>query len=284
MANDGPAFVLDTDGDYVWWYPGEVDVIRARKSFDGKSMWIRNTAQADGTGVVLRVSMDGLTEERWSLPKTTHDLAVIPNGNIGLIAHATAGCDEILEFNPTTELLTPLFNAQEATGSSMCHVNYLAYSASDDTFTFSDYESSSFVKITRSGELVWILGGTRSSFTGTSWSRQHGIQLISPERVLIFSNGASGQNSPVIEYQLDLVNMTAAELWRYDGGEAAPFGGDIQRLENGNTIIAYSSAGVVQEVSATKEVLEEMVWPIGSTVSFIEKVDSLYGGPPPRNL
>jgi len=282
MNNDGPAFVLDADGDFVWWYPGEVDVIRTRKTYDGKAMWIRNTAQTDGTGVVMRVSMDGLTEERWELPKTTHDLAVIPDGNIGLIAHATGGCDEVLEFNPETEVLTPLFNAQEVTGSTMCHVNFIAYSAADNTFTFSDYESSTFIKITRTGELVWALNGTNSTFTGTSWSKQHGIHLIAPDHVLVFSNGAAGQNSLVLEYQLDLTGFTATELWRYDGGESATFGGDVQRLENGNTLVTYSSAGVIQEVNQQKEVLQSMTWGIGSTVSFTERVDSLYGGPPPR--
>lgn len=280
--NDGPAMILDADTDLVWWYPGEGDVIRARMSYDGKKMWIRNTAQLTGQGVVLRISLDGSNEERFELPPTTHDLAVLPDGKVGLIAHADDGCDEILEFDPETQMTRTLFNAREAHGMSSCHVNYLGYHAGDDSYVFSDYEASSFIKITRQGNLVWVLNGSSSTFTGTSWSRQHGIHILTPEHVLLFSNGAPGQDSMALEYMLNTTSMTAQESWRYDAGVSATFGGDIQRLANGNTVISYSSAGIVQEVDSEGTLLQSMTWPIGNTVSYIEKRPTLYGGPPPK--
>lgn len=280
--NGGPSFILDADNDFVWSYPGEDDVIRTRMSFDGKYMWIRNTAQVDGAGVVKRVTLDGLHEDRWELPNTTHDLAVIPDGHVGLVGHASNGCDEILDFNPEDQSLTSLFNATEAHGQTNCHVNYLAYYAGDDSFVFSDYEASSLIKITRHGDLVWVLNGNASDFTGTNWSQEHGVHILGVDHLLVFSNGTAGQNSIVYEWKLDLAAMTASELWHYDGGESATFGGDVQRLDNGNTLITYSSAGVIQEVNAQGQLLQELLWPISFSVSYTQKRPTLYGGPPPK--
>jgi hypothetical protein len=281
-GNDGPAFILDKDRDFVWWYPAPGDVIRARMTYDGKGMWIRNTGQAQGSGVVLRVSLDGLEEERWDLGMTTHDLAVLPDGKVGLTAWDGAGCAEILELDPADGTTETRFNASEAHGASMCHVNNLQYYAEDDSYTFSDYNGDCFVKISRSGELIWVLNGAASDFTGTSWSRQHGLHILSANHLLMFSNGAPGLNSIVHEFQLDTDAMTATELWSYDGGVSATYGGDVQRLTNGNTIITYSSAGVVHEVDAAGTLVQSMAWPIGNSVSYTTHQESLYMTPPPK--
>jgi hypothetical protein len=280
--NDGPAFIMDKDNDYVWWYPAPQDVIRARMTYDGKGMWIRNTGQAKGSGVVLRVSMDGLVEERWELPPTTHDLAVMPDGRVGLTAWDDGACAEIQIFDPETETSTTIFNAQDAHGSSMCHVNNLQYYAGDDTFTFSDYNSDCYVKITSAGELVWVLNGQASDFTGTNWQRQHGLHILDANHLLVFSNGGAGQNSIAYELMLDESTMTADILWTYDPGVSAPYGGDVQRLDNGNTLVTFSSAGTIHEVNAAGELVQSMEWPINNTVSYSMKRDSLYGGPPPK--
>ena len=57
--------------------------------------------------------------------------------------------------------------------------------------------------------------------------------------------------------------------------------GDVQRMENGNTVCAYSTQGVLQEVDAQGTLLQEIVWPLGGAYGYIHKRASLYG-PPPR--
>lgn len=282
-SSGGPAFIMDADNEFVWWYSTDDDVIRARMSYDGKYMWIRNTAQANGTGVVHRVTLDGLNDESWDLGTTTHDLAVIPDGHVGLVNHADNGCDEIVEFNPDDGTTTPLFNSSEAHGQMDCHVNYLAYYGGDDSFVFSDWAQDVLVKITRTGELVWVLNGDASDFTGTNWTNQHGVHIMAPDHLLVFNNGDMGQNSNAIEFMLDLSSMVATEIWRYDGGVSAYFGGDVQRLDNGNTLITYSSAGVIHEVNAAGELLQELSWSLGATVGYTIKRPTLYGPPPKIN-
>lgn len=279
--NGGPAFILDADNDLVWWYFAPIDVMRARMSFDGKSLWLRNTAQEDGTGVVMRLSMDGLTEERWEVPRTTHDLAVLPDGKVGLIAH-TDGCDEIVELDPDTGATASIFNVEQAHGKTNCHVNYLAYSAIDDSYYISDYAASSYIKISRSGELRWVMNGDGSTITGSAWQREHGIHVLSADHFVIFSNGSMDQNSLVLEYQLDESANAVTELWRYDAGVNAQFGGDVQRLENGNTLAVYSSMSLIQEVNADGALVQELAYPSTHTVAYAMKRPTLYGGPPPK--
>jgi hypothetical protein len=276
--------ILDADGDLVWWYPVEDDVIRARFSYDGKRMWIRNTSETDGGGWVRRVTLDGLTEEKFDLTHTTHDLVVLPDGDVGLISHASNGCWEVVEFNPSTMDLRTVFNLADAHGSTMCQVNYLAYYQGDDSFFVSDYDQSTVVKVSRQGELKWVLNGTKSTISGTKWNNQHGIHALGPDHLIVFSNkGESGQaDSLVYELTVDETAKTATTLLRYDGGLATGFGGDVQRLDNGNLLITYSSSGVIQELGPDNSVLQSFTFPIGGTLSYMEKRRSLYGGPPPK--
>ena len=279
----GPAFILDADNDIVWWYDdgSEDDIFRARMSYDGKWMWTRNTAQATN-GVVHRFSMDGEQKEQWELPQTTHDLAVIPDGTVGLLAHATSnGCDEVQILDPETGEATTIFNLADAHGQSDCHANAIVYQAHDDSFVISEWAESSYIKISRSGELQWIMNGEASDFSGTDWVRQHGLHFFAEDRFVMFSNGGDGQPTAVIEYMFDEANMTAEEVWRYTDGPTTMFGGDAQRLPNGNTIITYGNSGVLHEINAEQELVRELVWPIGNAVNCVEWRASLYG-PPPR--
>jgi len=55
--------------------------------------------------------------------------------------------------------------------------------------------------------------------------------------------------------------------------------GDLQRLANGNIVIAYGGKGIIQEISATGTVLQEMR--TTTNFGYIQKRATLYG-PPPR--
>ncbi len=282
-GNDGPAWIMDKDNDYVWWYANPMieDVFRTRMSMDGKYMWMRNTGQTAGSGALLRITMDGLQEERWDdeVAMSTHDFAIMPDGRLGLIlwdSNAQIRCAEIAIFDPADGSLTPIFNARDAHGSDSCHVNNIHYYAEDDTFTFSDYESDCYVKITSTGDLVWVLNGPASDFTGTSWSRQHGSHFLSDSHMMVFSNGDFGGATNVYELRLDLTAMTAETIWTYDGGPSTPFGGDVQRLPNGNTLIAFSSVGEIHEVDADGALVQKLVWPEDNPVGYTTVQDSMY--------
>jgi hypothetical protein len=287
---DGPAFILDQDNEFVWWYSiSASDPSRARQSYDGKYMWIMraNVDRLPGSSKVVRVSMDGLSEEDFSsdFANATHDLAVLPDETVAFLAFSDDpnGCDDVKERAPDGTVRT-VMNARAALGSGECHANAIHYSREDDSLVFSDLRHSAYVKVTRQGQITWVLGdGTLNNFTGdgATWSHQHGFHLLAPDRLLFFNNGDTGAKALAIELKLDLTAMTASKVWQYAGNITTNILGDVQRLDNGNTLVTYSTAGAIHEVDATGAVLQTIYGASGSAFGYSEKRKSLYG-PPPR--
>jgi len=145
--------------------------------------------------------------------------------------------------------------------------------ASDGSYLLSVRHLDQVLKIDSStGAILWKLGGLGSDFqfVGDSlngFSMQHGVRELPNKNILMFDNG--DEHAPplsrAVEYQLDLMNRTATLVWEYRAPPAL-YGmamGFAQRLQNGNTLIAYGSAQPprVQEVNSSGQV----VWDLKST-------------------
>src|SRR6266511_454024 len=133
-----------------------------------------------------------------------------------------------------------------------CHANANEYSAEDDTLVVSELDHNAYLKIKRSGEKVWVLGGAGDNdFTGAgaTWQVEHNLHVLAENRILFFNNG-SGSGSKAIELELDLGAMTATNVWEYSAmpSIANAIMGDVQRLWNENTLVTYSTQGVIHEV------------------------------------
>jgi hypothetical protein len=291
-GNTSPAYILDADGDFVWAVRVGNYVTAARQSWDGKYMWINGTDNMN-TGMtpanIHRITMDGLVDEDLSdeFGIQDHQMTILPDESVIFYGHDQE-CPDIKRRYPDgrTETITNARTAHGATGA--CHVNYITHSPEDDTLIFSDDNHDNYTKITMTGQVVWVLGGTTNDFTGdgASWERQHGIHVLSPNRFVYFHNGpmsGGGAGSQVHELLLDLTAMTATRVWTYTAMPRISNIqlGDVQRMSNGNTVAAYSTQGVLQEVDAQGNLLQEIVWPLGGAFGYIHKRASLYG-PPPR--
>ena len=284
----GLAYILDKDGDYVWWYfvSGTTDLTRAAMSFDGKHMWMSKANVPSGSAKVVRVGMDGTGEEDFSaqFKGQNHDFVVLPDESVAFIAYDN-GCDKISLRSPDGSV-RDLINSGDVVGGTMCHCNALQYSPEDETLVVSELETSSYFKFKLNGDLVWKLGGSKSDFTGdgASWSRQHGLDLLGTDRLVIFNNGdmAGGAGSLAIEIKLDLTAKTAMRVWTYSAMPAIRNSvmGDVQRLDNGNTLITYSTQGILYEVDSSSTIVQSIEWPIGGAVGYAMKRATLYGAPP----
>jgi len=281
ILESGPAFIIDQDGDYVWWF-GSGEMGRATQSYDGKSMWIGNINVLGGAGLVERVGMDG--EDAAVFPEFgdySHDLTVLPDETVGFIQHS-GSCDAIMERAPDGSV-RELVNVEDAHGGTYgrCHTNSIHYHVDDDTYTFSDLDQNTYVKITREGKVVWILGGSTSQFSGdgAAWMREHGHQLIAPDRLLFFNN----QKQPpslAVEVKLDFDAMTATRVFEYDGGFSSPIYGDVQRLADGNTLVTYSTAGVIHLIDPDGNLVRSFTASLGGAFGYATFRTSLYGPPP----
>jgi hypothetical protein len=286
-GSGSPAYIVDQDGDVVWAFNVGSDVTGAHMSFDGKYMWINSAQVPEGKTNLHRVTMDGTMDEDLStqFKGLNHTLQVLPDESVAFFAYSSNGCDDVKLRHPDGMVET-LYNSGTATGGKACHCNAIAYSETDKSVVVSELESNKYFKVKIADKsLVWVLGGTApNDFTGdgATWSRQHGVHVLGADRLLFFNNGSlGGGGSAAIELLLDLNAKTAKKAWTYQAspGIANDIMGDVQRLKNGNTIVAYSTKGALHEVNAQGMLLQSWSWPIGGAFGYISKRKSLYGPP-----
>jgi hypothetical protein len=281
-AGGGAAFILDADGDIVWWL-STGNLSRASMSYDSRHLWLLTTNQAGGNPNVRRVSMDGTgLEMHPEFGDAHHDLVVLPDESVGFFQYMDRRRDRLMEraADGTVRAIVDVPTAHG--GETDNHSNSIQYFELDDSYTFSDLDQNCYAKVSRQGEVAWVLGGDTSDFTGAgaTWNREHGHQLLAPNRILFFNNNNNGANSIAREVTLDLTTMTATNVWQYDGNESSSILGDVQRLWNGNTLVTYSSAGVLHEVNESGTLLQTLSFSGGGTVGYMTKRPSLYGAPP----
>lgn len=295
------AFILDADGDAVWWYqpPSFGSLSVAKMTYDGKSIWIANDNVPENSAgaKVGRVKMDGDGWEDLSaqFPRFNHDLTVLPDETVIFVAYGSNGCDDVKERSPSGTVRTIINSGKAFGNATACHCNAIQYDPSDDSVIVSEDDRSGYFKTDRQGNIKWVLnGGTYNSFDksgggASGWVGNHNLHILGPDHILFFNNGVAALQpgtKPAVarEITLDLTKMTTTEIWKYESSPSISNGvmGDVQRLENGNTIIAYSTAGTIHEVDANKTVLQTLVWSgLGSAgFGYITKRKTLYGAPP----
>ncbi|MFL5482629.1 MAG: aryl-sulfate sulfotransferase [Gemmatimonadaceae bacterium] len=118
---------------------------------------------------------------------------------------------------------------------------------------------SAIVKVnSRTYQFAWQFGGTHNQFTLIGdpfggFDSQHTARVLPSGHLLIFDNGwnHSPQQSRAVEYAIDTVAKTATMVWQYSADPPIfnDFTGSAQRLENGNTVVAFTRHGTVDEVA-----------------------------------
>jgi hypothetical protein len=141
----------------------------------------------------------------------------------------------------------------------------------------------------------WKLGGEENMFelTDPEWegfNMQHDAHDLGDGRILLFDNALFNENgtlSRALELALDTVNFTAERVWQFahpEGVYGAAQGSAI-RLENGNTLIGWGTAGTpfngtrVSEVTPEGDIAMELRFAPGTNLYRARKypVDLLVG-------
>jgi hypothetical protein len=262
------AYVIDADGHVVWWADSPRQCSRALMDWEGTVMWMVDT-NPSGTpsGQVSRVAMDGTGAEVGieGLATAHHDLAVVPGGIVAfLVGSSDAGASDLVERSPDGTLRTVVRLDGEvfATPQNAWHANSIAYHPTDDTYTVGDRNAGAYVKLTREGELVWQFGRDCAGALAPKCASgeapgNHGHHLLDSGNFLGFSAGFSA--SAVTEHRLTETSssLSAELIWSYGAPDVNSMVlGDVQRLPNGNTLVVYSTAGRMHEVSETGELVQ----------------------------
>ncbi len=287
------AMILDADSDPVWWAPAPSGCTRAQMSYDGKFMWmaaVNVQNQSANGGEVGRVSMDGLTrtDKIAAFSNCHHDLTVLPDGKIACLSWIQQSGNQpsdLIEGDAEGNVSTVMHLDSTAYVSSSYHANAIHYHPNDDTYTISDRQPNLYIKVSRSGALLWQFGGDCTGAPAPkcvpgTWRVNHGHHLLDDGSgtFLFFNNGSSG-GSTVFKYMLDEVGTFAAtQVWAYSPGTTSNTLGDVQALPNGNTLVVFSTAGVIHEIDASQQLVQSLS---GAAGGYIAWRPTLYG-PPPR--
>ena len=286
MGGSVPVYILDGDGEPVWWATAPASCSRAKMSYDGKEMWMQELNVDNGGGEMRKVAMDGTGAMAVAgLEKGHHDFTVLPDGGVALCVWNTTGMDahnSLVERSASGQMTTIVPDLTTVYTASSFHPNAIHYHSSDNSYTISDRNVNMFVKVTRGGQLVWQLGGSSpkgQAFTisGGTWMVNHGHHLLANGNFLFFSNGPfSGGTSQALEYSLNTTSWTATRVWQYAPGVNSPVLSDAQRLPNGNTLVTFSTVGTIHEVSASGQLVMSLDT---AAVGYAEYRESLYGPP-----
>lgn len=115
---------------------------------------------------------------------------------------------------------------------------------------------------TRTGEVLWRMGGLRNEFTfdGTAvppFARQHGVRAAAPGELLFFDNLGDPIGSRARRHDYDPAERTTRLIRSYRSlpPVVGHLGGTVQNLPGGRTLVSFGSAGRVEEYDAEGNVL-----------------------------
>ncbi|MFN7143141.1 MAG: aryl-sulfate sulfotransferase [Myxococcota bacterium] len=274
------AVVLSPEGEIVWWHldTSGLDVYRVRPSRDGTGIWY-NAASVSGDPAddsrLVHVSWDGASVTELPVPLLAHDFVEADDGALHAIQVRYGGPagpddgdtlrgDALVAVTPNDGGVTELWNSWDcfdpaADTSDDPELGWTfanALDVADGGWVLGLRNFSSLVWIGADGGCDRVLGGALSDYTvdGARFLHQHQFHTFrgddGADHVLVFDNeGAGGTKSRVVEYALGA--DTATEVWSYTPSPSiySFVLGDVQRLDDGDTFVAWSVAGQLDRVT-----------------------------------
>jgi hypothetical protein len=296
--------IIAPNGEIVWYHTDdrELDFYRARLSRDGTSV-LYNAASVSGDPAddseLVRVALDGVTTSSIPVPLLAHDFVELADGTLAAIVveyrdfeGAPLRGDKIVEIAPdgtqTTiwsawDCFDPAVHQGDDAEQGWTFANALDYDPGEDVYYLGMRNFSSIAKVNRAtGACEWVLGLVASSFDFAPGSgrflHQHQFQ-VRGNRILIMDNdGSPGNESRVLEYELDLEAMLATQVWSYVSQPSVYTFvlGEPLRFDDGGTFINWSAAGQMERVTASGEVSWKVNTGAGYVFGFNTLAPSLY--------
>lgn len=294
--------ILNNNGGSNWSQQRSTSAFDFKKQPNGNLTFFANNPPRF---IEMNSSYDTIHTYRCGNGYTTdlHELQILPNGNallmaydpqpvdmsqivpggrtnatvIGLIIQEIDGQNNVLfQWRSWDHMLITDATQEDLTDSLIDYIHGNAIELDDDNnLLISSRHIDEITKIDRStGDIIWRLGGKNNMFTILNdtmrFSHQHDIRRINNGNITFFDNGSFRfpEYSRAVEYALDTVNYTATLVWQFQRNPqvVSTWGGNVQRLDNGNTFIAWG--GAVNTVTEVK--------PDGTTVFEASYIPGVY--------
>jgi hypothetical protein len=245
------------------------------------------------------VALDGSESSSIAVPLLAHDFVEHPDGTLAAMVveyrdfeDMSLRGDTIVEITPDGEMTTiwsswDCFDPAEIQGDDIEHgwtfANALDYDPSEQAYYLGMRNFSSIAKIDReSGACEWVLGLYASTFEFAAGSarflHQHQFELRGNRILILDNDGSSGNESRVLEYELDFDAQLATEVFSYVA-EPPVYTfvlGEPTRLDGGDIFVNWSAAGQMERVTADGESIWKLSTRAGLVFGFHTLAESLY--------
>jgi hypothetical protein len=154
---------------------------------------------------------------------------------------------------------------------------------SDGNLLISFRNLSEVTKIdTRTGAVVWRMGGAGNEFTfenvdRPAFARQHGVRAPRAGQLLLLDNLGETRGSRAERYEFDEARHATRLIGTYasTAGLIAQLGGNTQALTDGRVLVSFGNGGAVEEYDAAGT----LVWRLEGNPGYIfraQRIRSLY--------
>lgn len=287
------AFVIDREGRPYWMYHEEARMsAMIERDIQGSGVVLNsypNDLSSDD-GQILYINRMGEVTESIQTPLGHHAFMQFDDGTLAwpafdirswydpdLEEDVLVSGDTIVERSPDGQI-TEVFNSWdwlEVTkherwedaflypgAHDWTHANSLIYFEDRDRYLLSLPYIQTIIEVDRtSGEMVQEIAPHTDSFPAVPYVFQHFPVWLEDEGLLLVSHEENG--TAVIEYEWEEGQLS--EVWSH-GRDGQIFGnvlGQATRLSNGNTLMNYGGAGLIQEVAPDNTVVWELYTGMG---------------------
>jgi len=302
--------IINAQGKIVWYHTDDrdLDFYRARLALDGKSL-IYNAANISGApsaaSELVRVSLDGSTSSAISVPFLAHDFVEHPDGTLAAMVvefrdfqGTPLRGDTIVEIAPDGTQKT-VWTSWDCFDPAVVHgdnptqgwtfANALDFDPAADVYYLGMRNFSSIARINRKTRACeWVLGLSAPTFTFAPGSarflHQHQFQ-VRGNRILVMDNdGSPGNESRVLEYELNFDTKVATQVWSYVSTPSVYTFvlGEPIRFDDGSTFINWSAAGQMERLDPNGNSIWKLNTGAGFVFGFHTLAGSLYPAPVAR--
>jgi hypothetical protein len=160
-------------------------------------------------------------------------------------------------------------------GADWTHLNSIDYLSETDQYIV----SLPYLKIVleidaNTGDVTEEFSPQTYTFEAHPFYEAHDVRMLDASTMTVLNQNPGG--AVAVEYAIDRASKTLQVDWVYETGINVKYLGQFFRLENGNRIINYGSAGIIQEVTEGGEVVWEVYSPLGYWFGNGQMLDSLY--------
>ncbi len=285
-----------TTGALVWFYQGTDGMTSVDAQFVAGSNDVYfnqfNASFSVDNGNIRRVTLGGDVVGEWYTPLAHHMFAQLPDGKVAFQSLDTrtwtdpetgetdeVASDAVMELDPTDGSTVEVFNVWdwlEPTWNrhwddlsiypgvaDWTHGNAIKYTPDTDGYLLSLGHANTLIDFGRSdGQLREMYGaeGVPVAADSLAFDYQHDPTWTEAGTLTMFTTNLDAHASGAIEYALR--DGELHEVWSHDvhdGDLQAIALGQVTRLENGNTLVAYGAEGVMREVDPDGAVVWEAV-------------------------